>query len=132
VLLDEKEKERTSMLGNSFAAIANEPTDGSRGGGSWKACWRPDAAAARQCAEASCNKARSSDRPCVLTAASSRPGEHCAVARASGYGVSMGACARARGAAEAVAVADCRDEVNRKYGEGAEKCAVVWSTAAGN
>jgi len=128
---EEREQEKASMLGNSFAAIAIEPTDGNRGGGSWKACWRPDAAGAKDCAMESCNRSRSSNRGCVLTAFSSRPGEHCAVARATGYGIAVASCNRARGAAEAIAAADCADAVRTRYGED-RKCTVVWSTATDN
>ncbi len=110
-----------------FAAVFAEPTDGNHHGGTWGACWRSDPASARECAKASCENGRTSSQPCVQLALS-RPGEHCAVARASGFGVSWGACGTSRSEAESAALSGCRDETMRNYGSTAA-CAVTWSTA---
>src|SRR5258705_332200 len=76
-----------SVLTGAYAVVYAEATNGNRGGGAWGACWRNDLGAARQCAKAGCERSRTSDQPCQEIASSS-PGGHCAVARATGYGVS--------------------------------------------
>ncbi|HXC49459.1 MAG TPA: serine/threonine-protein kinase [Candidatus Limnocylindrales bacterium] len=111
-----------------FAAVFAEPTDGNHHGGTWGACWRSDPASARECAKASCENGRTSSQPCVQLALS-RPGEHCAVARATGFGVSWGACSTSRSEAESAALSGCRDETMRNYGSTSAACAVAWSTA---
>ena len=109
-----------------YGAVYAEPTDGRHSGGTWGACWRSDPEAARQCARANC-EGRASRGSCNEIAFS-RPGEHCAVARAPGFGVSSGACAMDRAQAAAAAVERCRVEVAGRYGEPAP-CSVAWSSA---
>ena len=124
---DERAGDRSKPLG-AYAAVFAEPTDGNRHGGTWGACWRGDSASARECARASCENSRRSNQPCVQVALS-RPGQHCAVARASGFGVSWGACGETRTEAEHAALGGCRSEAVRNYGAVSPPCAVAWSTA---
>jgi hypothetical protein len=111
----------------AYASVYNEPTDGKHSGGAWGACWRGDLAAAQACAKASCERTRSSDQPCSESA-SAEPGGHCAVASASGFGVSWGSCSTTQAAAESAAIAGCRSQTNRRYpGENAS-CRIAWSS----
>lgn len=116
-----------SSLGNAYAVVFSEPIDGSGRGGTWGACWRPDPASARACAKASCEQRSRSDRPCVEIAAS-KPGEHCVVARAPGFGISSGACSTRLRDAEEAAVARCRSEIAGYYGHAAAPCSVAWTS----
>jgi len=117
-----------TALDTTYAVVFAEPTDGKRGGGTWGACWRANQDEARACAKANCDSKRDSDRTCV-EAASSQRGDHCAVARASGYGVSWGACKAGKAAAEGAAMAGCGERVTRTYGNVPSTCEIVWSTA---
>ncbi len=117
----------TPVAIKAYASVFNEPTDGKHSGGAWGACWRGDLAAAQACAKASCDRTRSSDQPCTESA-SAEPGGHCAVASASGFGVSWGACSTTQQAAESAAIAGCRSQTNRRYpGENAS-CRIAWSS----
>jgi hypothetical protein len=117
----------TPVAIKAYASVFNEPTDGNHSGGAWGACWRGDLAAAQACAKASCDRTRSSDQPCSESA-SAEPGGHCAVASASGFGVSWGSCSTTQQAAESAAIAGCRSQTNRRYpGENAS-CRIAWSS----
>ncbi|MFN2427874.1 MAG: hypothetical protein ABR587_15665 [Candidatus Binatia bacterium] len=112
---------------DAYAAVFTEPTDGARNGGTWGACWRSTLDSARACARANCESGRKSGRPC-MEVASSRPGEHCVVARAGGYGISSGSCDANRRVAEATALSRCRDQLVGQYAVEAAACNIAWSS----
>ncbi len=111
----------------AFASVFNEPTDGKHSGGAWGACWRADLASAQACAKASCERTRSSGQPCTESA-SAKPGQHCAVASASGFGVSAGACGNSKEEAEGAAMGRCRAQASANYGGENATCRITWSS----
>jgi len=115
-----------STLAKAYAVVFVEGTDGKKGGGAWGACWRSDLTAARACAKAGCDSTRRTGRSCQEIAMAS-PGGSCAIARASGFGVSAGVCLNSSEGAEGAAISSCLSQVRRTYGSVPASCKIVWS-----